>query len=44
MAVAELEELRTLLEQSDRARKHAEGELDDAGRRVNELTIQVDSP
>lgn len=37
----ELEDIRSLLETSERARKNAENELGDAGSRVSELTISI---
>lgn len=39
----EVEELRTALEQAERARKASENELADANDRVNELSAQVSS-
>ena len=43
MLSGEIEELRNSLEQSDRARKGAENELNDANDRANELAAQVSS-
>lgn len=37
----ELEDVKSLLETAERARKNAEGELHDAGSRINELTISI---
>jgi len=37
----ELDDVRALLETAERARKNAEGELHDAGVRINELTISI---
>ena len=41
MLAGEIEELRTQLESTERARKTAEGELYEASDRVSELTTQV---
>lgn len=38
-----MEELRGALEASDRARKHAENEMNEAQARVSELTMQVNT-
>ena len=43
MLLTELEELRAALEQSERGRKLAEGELSEATDRVSELTVSVHS-
>lgn len=40
---AELEEVRSQLELSDRARKNAESELNDANTRISELTLMVNT-
>ncbi|VEL24416.1 unnamed protein product [Protopolystoma xenopodis] len=37
----ELEEMRSLVENAERARKHAESELTEAHSRISELTIQI---
>jgi predicted nucleic acid-binding Zn-ribbon protein len=43
MLSGEVEELRTALEQAERARKGAENELFEANDRVNELSAEVQS-
>lgn len=43
MLQGETEELRTALEQAERARKNAENELYEASDRVNELSAEVSS-
>lgn len=43
MLKGENEEMRTSLESSERSRKAAESELNDATDRVNELTVQMTS-